>query len=272
MPADAATNRAGGEPDIAAPRLTGKVVVVAGGATGIGAATAVRLAGDGACVALGDINEDRGRATVEKLCAQGCRATFTTFDIADERSVKGLMDGAVASFGRIDALFSNAADLRPEVILNDTDIVAMDAALWHHTIDVDLSGFFYAARHAIPHLLSAGGGSIVVTSSAGAFTGGADRPAYAASKAGLGALVRHIASRWGKEGVRCNAVAPGPVLSEVFRANATPSLLAALSAPLRLSRLGEPEDIAAMVAFLLSDDASWITGQVFGVNGGMVLR
>jgi len=253
-------------------RLAGKVVVVAGGASGIGAATAARLAAEGSRVVVGDIDATAGRRTVDALAAEGHDVVFVHFDIADEGSVEALMQGAVATFGRIDGLFSNAADLRPEVILRDTDVVEMDVAVWHRSIAVDLVGFFYTARHAIPRLLDGGGGSIVVTSSAGAFTGGAEHPAYATSKAGLGALVRHIATRWGKEGIRCNAVAPGPVLSEVFRANASPAAIDALAAPLRLDRLGEPEDVASMVAMLLSDEATWITGQVIGVDGGMVLR
>ncbi|MBO0728290.1 MAG: SDR family oxidoreductase [Acidimicrobiaceae bacterium] len=253
-------------------RLADKVVVVAGGATGIGAATARLIAGEGAKVVLGDINEKQGRVTAEAIAERGGSAVFQAFDIADEGSVKRLMDAAIDKFGRIDALFSNAADLRPEIILRDSDIVDIDVDLWHHTLAVDLTGFFYTSRHAIPHLLRAGGGPIVVTSSAAAFLADAERPAYATAKAGIGAMVRHIATRWGKEGLRCNAVAPGPVLSEVFKAGADPATLAKLTAPLLVDRMGEPEDIAAMVLFLLSDEASWITGQVIGVNGGMVVR
>ena len=253
-------------------RLAEKVVVVAGGATGIGAATARLIADEGARVLLGDINEEKGLETAQAIVKAGGRAAFQAFDIADEASVTGLMDSAIEHFGRIDALFSNAADLRPEIILNDSDIVAIDVGLWHHTLAVDLTGFFYTSRHAIPHLLRAGGGSIVVTSSAAAFVADGERPAYATAKAGLGAMVRHIATRWGKDGIRCNAVAPGPVASEVFKAGADPVTLAKLTRPLLLDRLGEPEDIATSVLFLLSDEASWLTGQVIGVNGGMVVR
>lgn len=252
------------------PGLVDKVVVVAGGATGIGAATARLIADEGAQVVLGDINEKQGQLTAEAISERGGSVVFHAFDVADEPSVEGLMDAAVKHFGHIDALFSNAADLRPEIILADSDIVAIDVGLWHHTLAVDLTGFFYTSRHAIPHMLQAGGGPIVVTSSAGAFLADAERPAYATAKAGLGAMVRHIAARWGKEGLRCNAVAPGPVLSDVFKAGADPATLAKLTAPLLLDRLGEPEDIAATVRFLLSDEASWVTGQVIGVNGGMV--
>jgi NAD(P)-dependent dehydrogenase (short-subunit alcohol dehydrogenase family) len=249
--------------------LEDKVIVVAGGATGIGAETARHVARRGARVVVGDINDQAGQRTVEAI---GGGARFVHFDIADEDSVQALIGAAVEAFGRLDGLFSNAADLRPEVLSKDTDIVAMDSATWHQSLAVDLTGFFYTARHALPHLLEAGGGSIVVTSSAAAFAGGAIRPAYATSKAGLGALVRHIASRWGREGIRCNAVAPGVVLSDELRPTVPAEHQQAYLRLQLLNRLGEPRDIAAMVAFLFSDAAEWITGQVIGVDGGMVLR
>jgi NAD(P)-dependent dehydrogenase (short-subunit alcohol dehydrogenase family) len=249
--------------------LDQKVIVVAGGATGIGAETARQLVAAGAKVIVGDINEEGGRRTAEAI---GEGARFVAFDISDEESVKALIDTAVATFGRLDGLFSNAADLSPGVLGNDTDIVAMDSDTWHRSLAVDLTGFFYTARHALPRLLESGGGSIVVTSSAAAFAGGSTRPAYATSKAGLGALVRHIASRWGTQGIRCNAVAPGLVLSDELRPKVPAERQEAYLAAQLLGRLGHPRDIAAMVTFLFSKPAEWMTGQIIGVDGGMVLR
>jgi NAD(P)-dependent dehydrogenase (short-subunit alcohol dehydrogenase family) len=251
-----------------------KVFVVAGGATGIGAETARQLVAAGARVVVGDINEAGGRRTVEAIGGSGEQAPahFVHFDISDEDSVKALIGAVLDTYGRLDGLFSNAADLRPAVLSSDSDIVAMDVETWHHSLAVDLTGFFYTARHALPHLLEAGGGPIVVTSSAAAFHGGSTRPAYATSKAGLGALVRHIASRWGKEGIRCNAVAPGLVLSDELRPQVPAERQQGYLASQLLGRLGEPRDIASMVTFLLSDQAAWITGQVIGVDGGMVPR
>lgn len=246
-----------------------KVIVVAGGATGIGAAAARQLVSGGAKVVVGDINETGGQATVRAI---GGDARFVAFDISDEDSVVQLIETAVGAFGRLDGLFSNAADLRTEVLSKDTDIVSMDAATWQHTLNVDLSGFFYTARHAIPHLLEAGGGSIVATSSAAAFAGDRVRPAYSTAKAGVNAIVRHISSKWGKKGIRCNAVAPGVVLSEEQRAGVPDEHLKTYLAMHRLDRLGVPDDIAATVAFLFSDEANWITGQVISVDGGMIIR
>ena len=127
-------------------------------------------------------------------------------------------------------------------------------------------------KYGIPAMRRSGGGSIVATSSAAAFLGDSTRPAYSTSKAGLGALVRHIASRWGREGIRCNAVAPGLVLSDEMRPRVPADRQQAYLATQRYRRLGEPRDVAAMVTFLMSDEAEWVTGQVIGVDGGMVMR
>ncbi len=246
-----------------------KVIVIAGGATGIGAATAHQLAAAGAHVVVGDINEEGGRATVASI---GGDARFVAFDISDEESVEHLMASTVEAFGRLDGLFSNAADLSANVLNRDTNIVDMDVATWRKTLDVDLTGFFFTARHAIPRLLERGGGPIVVTSSAAAFYTEHVRAAYATAKAGLGALVRHIAVRWGKQGIRCNAVAPGVVLSEQLRPNVPEAHIEAFLAMHRLDRLGIPDDIASTVLFLLSEESTWITGQIVSVDGGMVMR
>ena len=138
---------------------------------------------------------------------------------------------------------------------------------------MDLTGFFYTARHAVPHLLRGGGGSLVVTSSAAAFSGGSTRPAYSTSKARPGRAVCVTSPVDGaRKAIRCNAVAPGLVLSAEVRPKVPAERQEAYLGSQLLSRLGEPRDIAAMVTFLFSDAAEWITGQIFGVDGGMVLR
>ena len=125
---------------------------------------------------------------------------------------------------------------------------------------------------ALALLSACGGGALLFTSSAAAFAGEPERPSYAMAKSGLGGLVRHLASRWGKEGIRANAVAPGLVLTETIRASIDPAFRDMALAVTRSHRLGAPEDIAALVAFLASDDASWINGQIISVDGGAVLR
>jgi NAD(P)-dependent dehydrogenase (short-subunit alcohol dehydrogenase family) len=185
--------------------------------------------------------------------------------------VRALVELAVAEHGGIDGLFNNAADISAPHMAQDTDVVTIPNDVWQHTLDVNLTGFLYLTRHAIPALLARGGGSIVQTSSEAAFGGEPVRVAYAVSKAGINALTRHIASRWGKRGIRCNSIAPGMVLTEGAKANMPQAALDEVLAWTRLPRLGSPDDIAGMAAYLLSDDGAWVTGQVMRVNGGVAL-
>jgi NAD(P)-dependent dehydrogenase (short-subunit alcohol dehydrogenase family) len=251
--------------------LAGRAVVVVGGATGIGAATAARLAEERCRVVIGDIAEDAAHATAERIVAAGGAATAVAFDLADPDSVSGLIDRAASIHGGIDAMFNVGADMT--TIRADTDIVDIDLDVWDRVMTVNLRGYVAAMKHALPRMLSRGGGAIVNMSSAAAFQGEPARPAYATAKAGIGALTRHVASRWGKEGIRCNAVAPGFTATDAIRsAPQWPELEAAALKRIRGPRVGATDDIAALVAFLLSDEGAWINGQVINIDGGTVLR
>src|SRR5882757_527273 len=251
--------------------LTGKVAVVAGGATGIGAATAARLAAEGCLVVIGDIAVDAARRTAESIAGGGGTATAVEFDLAVPDSVAALFDTAANTYGGVDAVFAVGADMG--AIRADTDIVDIDLEVWDRVMSVNLRGYVATMKHAIPRLLARGGGAIVNMSSAAAFQGEPARPAYATAKAGIGALTRHVASRWGKEGIRCNAVAPGFTATEAIQsAPQWPDLQAAALRRIRGPRVGAPDDIAALVAFLLSQEGEWINGQVINIDGGTVLR
>ena len=252
--------------------LAGKVVVLAGGAGGIGTATCTRLAEEGATVVVGDLDGDAAEGIASRITEAGGHAVGTMVDVADEASVARLFSLAVDAFGGIDGAHVNAADLRREVIFSDTDALAVDLGVFDHTLDVDLRGHLLCARAAIPLLLARGGGAIVHTSSAAAFLGDRTRPSYAIAKSGINALVRHLATRWGKEGVRANAVAPGVVVTPAVAAGGVTDFQRDALRRTPSTRLGRPEDIAAMVAFLLSDDGAWVNGQVFSVDGGLVIR
>ncbi len=252
--------------------LNGRVVLVAGGAGGIGTATSTRLAEEGASVMVADLNADAAAAVADAMRSAGGTADAMPIDLREEESVVAAVQRTVERFGRLDVVHANAADLSPETIGNDTDAASIPLDAFDRTIAVNLRGHLLCARHAIPRLLEQGGGAVLFTSSAAAFAGEPERPAYAMAKSGLGGLVRHIASRWGKQGIRANAVAPGLVLTETIRESLDPAFRDMALSVTRSARLGTPEDIAAMVAFLASDDASWITGQVFSVDGGAVLR
>jgi NAD(P)-dependent dehydrogenase (short-subunit alcohol dehydrogenase family) len=252
--------------------LTDKVLVVAGGAAGIGAATAARLAAEGALVVVGDLNLDGAQATAAKLRGAGHDVHAVQFDATSDESVAELIGTTVGRFGRLDGLHYNAADLSNANFGRDTDAVDVPFDVWDHTIDVCLTGCLRAFRHSIPHLVAQGGGALVATSSVNSINGDVQKVAYGVAKAGINALVRHVARRWGKEGVRANAVAPALTLTEAVLAEQREGwkehVLAGMAAP----RLGEPEDIAALVAFLLSDDGSWVTGQTHHINGGLVMN
>jgi NAD(P)-dependent dehydrogenase (short-subunit alcohol dehydrogenase family) len=252
--------------------LNGRVVLVAGGAGGIGTATCVRLAEEGASVVVADLNEQAAGEVAATIRASGGSAEPTVIDLRDEQSVVAAIELAVKTFGGLDVLHANAADLSPDTIGQDSDVESMPLEVFDRTIAVNLRGHVLCARHAIPRLLERGGGALVFTSSAAAFAGEPERPSYAMAKSGLGGLVRHVASRWGKLGIRANAVAPGLVLTDTIRESLDPAFRDMAMGLTRSARLGTPEDIASMVAFLASDDSSWITGQVFSVDGGAVLR
>ncbi|MFZ1295180.1 MAG: SDR family oxidoreductase, partial [Pseudomonadales bacterium] len=160
------------------------------------------------------------------------------------------------------------------VIMSDSDALSVDLEVFDRTLAINLRGHLLCTRAVLPHLLARGGGAIVYTSSGAADSAEPVRPSYAASKSGLNALMRHVASRWGAEGVTANCVAPGFTVTPEMAAsgNLTPELLDGFKAQLPNSRLGRPEDIAGVVAMLLSEDGRWINGQVFNVNGGALMR
>ena len=168
-------------------------------------------------------------------------------------------------------MFNVGADM--STIRTDTDVVDIEFAVWDRVMTVNLRGYVAAMKYAIPRMLDRGGGAIVNMSSAAAFQGEPARPAYATAKAGIGALTRHVASRWGKEGIRCNAVAPGFTATDAIRSVPQwPELQAGALKRIRGTRVGDPDDIASLVAFLLSEEGEWINGQVVNIDGGTVLR
>lgn len=251
--------------------LAGKVAVIAGGATGIGAATARRLGAEGCRVVVGDLDATAARQTADDIAGAGGTAAAFGFDLADPKSVSLLFESAIANFGAVDLLFNVGADMR--ALRGDSDVLDIELETWDRIMTVNLRGYLLTMRAAIPHMLARGGGAIVNTSSAAAFQGEPRRPAYATAKAGIGALTRHVASGWGKDGIRCNAVAPGFTATEAVRsAPQWPDLEAGALKRMRSPRVGESDDIAALVAFLMSDDGAWVNGQVINVDGGTILR
>lgn len=250
-------------------RLNEKAILIIGGATGIGAGTAARLIQEGARVCIADIALETAQATAARL-GGGCCAV--PIDITDEASVQAAFAAVVERLGRLDAVHVNAADLR--AIFADSNALDVDLAVFDRTLDVNLRGHLLCTKAALPHLLAGGGGALLYTSSDAAAAGEPERPSYAASKAGLNALMRHVASRWGPEGITANCIAPGFIMTPEMIASGSvdPDWIAHCIAQTRSRRVGSVEDIAGVAAMLLSEDGRWINGQVFHVNGGALLR
>lgn len=250
--------------------LAGKVAVVAGGGSGIGAATVRRLAAEQVSVVIGDIDGNAAEKLAAEITGAGGRAVGVRFDISDDASVANLVATAVKQYGGLDFMHANAADLG--IIFQDGDAIDVSLDVFDRTIAVNLRGHLLCTRHALPAMLQRGGGVIVYTSSASAYIGEPERVSYGISKSGINALMRHVATRWGRQGIRANAVAPGLVLTEKTRDTIPPEFKQSALDSTRSSRLGEPEDIAAMVVMLMSGDGSWINGQVISIDGGATLR
>jgi NAD(P)-dependent dehydrogenase (short-subunit alcohol dehydrogenase family) len=243
--------------------LTDKVILVCGGATGIGAATARRLSEEGARVAIGDINLEAAEQTASEC--EGAIAFH--YDQADEASINALVQQTVDHYGLLNGVFANAADL--QTVLIDGDILSNDIYIWERTLQVNVTGTAMVIRACIPHLLEQGGGAIVCTSSGASTIGENERPAYAASKAGVNAICRHVASRFSREGIRANSVAPGLVVTPQLAEGMGEETLAKMLRGVPSPRHGDVGDIAGSVAFLMSDDGEWVTGQTWHVNGGV---
>lgn len=223
-------------------------------------------------MAVASLHPDHAEEVSEMIKQAGGSAVSTTVDIGVEDSVIAAVDAAVSTFGGLDAIYINAGDMSRETIGNDTDAQSIDLDVLDRTIRTNLRGYLLCVRHGVPRLLNEDGGSVVCTSSAAAFIGEPQRPAYAMSKGAVHALVRHVASRWGKNGVRANAVAPGPILTAQAAEHMEQAMKEAMLTGVRSRRLGRPDDVAAMVAFLISDDGQWVNGQVISVDGGLTLR
>lgn len=250
-------------------RLQGKVVVIAGGAGGIGSATSQRMAAEGAHVIVADLNAEQAGQVAEDIRARGGEARATRVDLASEDSIAALFNFALASYGRVNCLHVNAADVAG--IGSDLDALDIGLDTWHRSLQINLTGYLLCTRAALPELLRQGGGAIVYTGSGASFYPEKTRVAYGVAKAGIGALMRHVAIRWGKQNIRANVVAPGAILTPPMRAlpqERQQELLALTNSP----RLGDAQDIAAMVAHLFSEDGAWINGQTLSVDGGMTMR
>jgi NAD(P)-dependent dehydrogenase (short-subunit alcohol dehydrogenase family) len=242
-------------------RLDGKVAIVTGAGSGVGEASARAMAREGASVVVADINA----SAAERVAAELPTAVVAEVDVSDEASVIRMIATAVGTFGGLDVLHSNATD--SETNATDTDIVNLDMALFDRIVGVNLKGMFLGCKHAIPRMLERGGGSIVCTASIEGFVGRGVRASYGACKAGVVHLTKSVASQYGRQGIRCNAVAPGLVLTPAV-VDMTPAQVAASNRIYPMPRLCKPEDVANAALFLASDEAGYVNGATLMVDGG----
>jgi NAD(P)-dependent dehydrogenase (short-subunit alcohol dehydrogenase family) len=247
-------------------RLAGKVAIVTGGGSGIGEATARAMAREGASVVVADIN---GPAA-EHVAGELPNAVAAEVDVSDESSVVRMINVAIDTFGGLDVLHNNASDASVNAL--DTDIVTLDMTVFDRLVAVNLKGVVMGCKHAIPAMLLRGGGSIVNTASVEGFMGRGVRAAYGASKAGVVLVTKAVAVQYGWQGIRCNAVAPGLVLTPALRHHyQTPEDLDASARIYPMPRLCEPEDVANAVLFLASDEAAYVNGTTLMVEGGATI-
>jgi NAD(P)-dependent dehydrogenase (short-subunit alcohol dehydrogenase family) len=254
-------------------RLEGKVILVAG-AGGIGNGLARRYAQEGAHVVLGHNHLDAARSVVEDIQGKGGSAVAAHLDGTDEGSIEAAVALARKNFGGLDGLHANFAAL--SAARTDSNVIEIPLDVLDVTMRVNLVGYFLCTRHALPPMLARGGGAIVYTSTVGAHSGEPVNVAYAMSKAAGHALMRHVAAKYGPEGVRANTIAPSMVKHEKW-AGMPPERVAMMeglgtSRSAIKSRIGRAEDVAALGALLMSDEGSYITGQVLSVDGGTTMR
>jgi NAD(P)-dependent dehydrogenase (short-subunit alcohol dehydrogenase family) len=250
-------------------KLEGKVAIVTGAGSGIGAAIAERMAQEGALVVLADLNREATERRAKAIGQDGGRAHALALDLGDEASIRALLEGAVGRFGAIDVLVNNAANTFLSST-SDRPLEELEIEVWDELMRVNLRGTMLACKFVLPYLRARGGGSIVNIASVSGMSGGANT-AYGVGKAGVIMLTRDIATQYGKEGIRCNAISPGVIVTPATSAmlDAGPVKEIMLRAHLT-PRLGNPIDIAHAVVYLASDEAAFVTGQVMNVDGGLL--
>lgn len=251
-----------------AGRVDGRIALVTGAGSGIGAASAIALSAQGAAVIVTDIRDDTAAKVATDIINAGGHATSWALDVASEDQWRATVERARAELGPITILHSNAALTSRHAYDGDLGVVDLSMELFDAVIAVNLRGSVLGCKHVIPVMIEAGGGAIILMSSVKAATGSAYRTAYSVSKGGIDTLARVVATGYGKRGVRCNAIAPGIVLTSANAAMPESQMLALRQAHLT-PELGTAEDVANAVVYLASEEAKFVTGQVLCVDGGL---
>ncbi|MET9401426.1 SDR family NAD(P)-dependent oxidoreductase [Kitasatospora sp. NPDC002965] len=250
-------------------RLKEKVAVITGAGSGIGRSAAELMSREGALVVVADHNTRGAEETARLVEAAGGRALPVTVDVTDEGSVADMVAAAVREFGGLHVLCNHVGGTDPR---KDLDLLRMDLDEFDRAVALNMRSTLLGSRHAVPHMIRAGGGSIVNTASVAALVGDVLQTSYGAVKAAVVSITKSIAVQYGPQHVRCNAVAPGAVMTPALENNLPPEVIRSLRNGNALPYLGTPEDIGHTMVFLASDESRYLTGQLLVVDGGMTMQ
>ena len=245
-------------------KLKDKIAIITGGASGIGKAAALLFAKEGAKVVIAGIDEKKGKAAAEEIISNGSDSIFVKCDVSSSKDVKNMVDKAIKSFGTIDILFNNAG------IYEDRPVHELPEELWDKTIDTNLKGVFLCSKYAIPIMMRNKKGTIINNSSALGIVAEPESPAYCSSKAAVIHLTKVMALAYARDNIRVNCICPGPIDTPMFRKSfkSPKDSENYIKNHTITGRIGKPEEVAKVVLFLASDDASLITGSAYSVDGG----
>ena len=246
-------------------RLSGKVAIVTGSTSGIGIGIAKVYAKEGAQVIICGRREARGQEVVDEIVAEGGKASYHFMDITQAESIEALMADTARDYGKIDILVNNAAN----VALKDGRVDELTLEMFDDIVQSDLRGTFYAIKCALPFMLENGGGSIVNIGSMASCGGDLGSTAYACAKAGVDILTQYTAQQYGKQGIRCNCIRPGLIVTPQNEAKVPQALKDIFLGSIMVNRYGCPEDIAHAAVYFGSDESAYVTGQIINVDGGM---
>lgn len=248
-------------------RLDGKVALITGGASGMGMVASRLFAAEGAKVVVTDVSDEAGEGIADGIRSDGADATYVHADVSNEDEARAMVEAAVSAYGGLHVLYNNAGVM----LADDGSVLSTDGSIWDTTLAINVKGVAHGCKYGIPAMIRSGGGSIVNVASFVAWMGAAtSQTAYTASKGAVLAMTREIAVEYAREGVRCNALCPGPI--------DTPMLAELLADPARrqrrfvhipMGRLGQAEELAKAALFLASDDSSYMTGASLIVDGGI---